>query len=197
MSFGFDDEGNEQRSNPIRQAIYTSMTTRETDNILYFAATGNDGANRGKVMFPAKHELVIPIYGTDAKGAFLDSLHPTVRRDGSAVFGTLAQDVPCMGLADEGEVTMTGTSFATAIAAGFAGMLLEYVRIMEKKRQTDGGSAVAWSKRLGTKRGMLALFSTISEPPPDRRYYLHPASFFAKSEDVRVAEIIKAYHEAR
>ncbi|TKX19363.1 serine-type endopeptidase-like protein 2 [Elsinoe australis] len=94
MSFGFDDESNEQRSNPIRRAIYASKTARETDNILYFAATGNDGANRGKVMFPAKHELVIPIYGTDARGVFLDSLHPTVRRDGSAVFGTLARDVP-------------------------------------------------------------------------------------------------------
>ncbi|KAF4550642.1 Hypothetical protein D9617_16g014300 [Elsinoe fawcettii] len=197
MSFGFDDETYDHHGNPIRQAIYNAMSARAGDNILFFAAAGNDGANNGKMMFPAKHELVVPIYGTGPTGAFMDDLNPIARRDDPSVFGTLADKVPCSGLEDEGEVTETGTSFATAIAAGYAGMLLDYIRIMERKRQENFGEVMAWSKRLGTRRGMATLFSTISESQSERRYYLYPSGFFSKPEEARIADIAKAYHDAR
>ena len=195
MSFGFEAENDAGGYDPIRRAIHDSM--KNHDRTLYFAAAGNEGANIGRVMFPARHELVIPVYGTDAKGAFLNSLNPIGRLDYSAMFGTLAQDIPCAGLSSEGEVRVTGTSFATAIAAGLAGMLLEYTRVIESRQRAQGGLEVPWSSRLSARRGMIALFSNIAEQSPDRRYYLHPTHFFQRSEDVKMACIVKAYDESR
>ena len=87
-------------------------------------------------MFPARLDLVIPVYGTDSNGTFLDELNPRMKPNEAAIFGTLAKDVPCVCRSSTNEeapneVCSTGTSFATAIAAGFAAMILEYVQILE------------------------------------------------------------------
>ena len=195
MSFGFTEETNGVAYDPIRKAI-NKATFDRNDQILFFAAAGNEGANLQKVMFPARHELAVPIYGTDATGAFLDKLNPRIKRDGPSIFGTLAKDLPCAGRDEESEVSVTGTSFATAVAAGYAGMLLEYVRLLEFERQVDGSRSFRWRDQLSTRRGMLALFQTIAEQPPDRRYYLNPNHFFQQSEEVRKADIIKAVNDS-
>jgi subtilisin family serine protease len=136
MSFGFADEEIVEGKSPLKAAIHQAVLDRG-DKVLFFAAAGNDGANQKKVMFPARHDLMIPIYGTSANGEFLDSLNPRIKLDESSIFGTLAQNLPCAGLSNEGEVSATGTSFATAIAAGLAAMILEYAQISEKKKTED------------------------------------------------------------
>lgn len=100
---------------PVSEAIYNAIAHQKGE-ALFFAAAGNDGANLGREMFPASHRNVISVYGTDANGAFLESVNPPTQQD---VYGTLAEKIPCSGLSKEGEVFETGTSFATAIAAGW------------------------------------------------------------------------------
>ena len=198
MSFGFTEEERVVDHNPLRRAI-TQATFERKDKILFFASAGNEGANTRKVMFPARHELVIPIYGTDATGGFLEALNPRIKRDGPSIFGTLAQEVPCSTPHEEGEVFVTGKSFATAIAAGIAGMLLQYVQILEQKKMRNDAVAIAldWMDQLSTQRGMLALFQNMAEQPPDRRYYLDPVRFFQQPEEVREANIITAVDSSK
>ncbi|KAI4088846.1 MAG: hypothetical protein L6R37_008141 [Teloschistes peruensis] len=191
MSFGFNEEEIVANSKPVRQAIRQAALDRH-ERILLFAAAGNEGANLRHVMFPARHDLVIPIYGTDARGAFVEDLNPRIKRDGPAIFGTLAKDVPCAGLSDEAEVYASGTSFATAIAAGLAGMLLEYVQLLALKRRESDKEQHDWKAQLSTRRGMLAMFQQMAEQPPDRRYYLHPIHYFQQTEDARQASIVLA-----
>lgn len=192
MCFGFADE---QVQNPLRKAIHLADVDRN-EQILFFAAAGNEGANLKRVMFPARHELVIPVYGTDASGVFLEDLNPRIKPDGPAIFGTLAKDAPCSGQLEEGEVCVTGTSFATAIAAGLAGMILGYIQILANKTEDNNKGQHYWKARLSTRRGMLAMFQQIAEQPPDRHYYLHPIHFFGQNEDVREANIVIAANSA-
>ncbi|KAI4192240.1 MAG: hypothetical protein LQ350_008680 [Teloschistes chrysophthalmus] len=120
----FNEEETVAGLKPVQQAIHQAALDRR-ERILLFAAAGNEGANLRHIMFPARHDLEIPVYGTDARGAFVEDLNPRIKRNGPAIFGTLAKDVPCAGLSDEAEVYASRTSFATAIATGLAGMLLE------------------------------------------------------------------------
>ncbi|KAF2222660.1 peptidase S8/S53 domain-containing protein [Elsinoe ampelina] len=194
MFFGFDDENYSATGNPIRQAIDNARGSRPAGNILFYAAAGNEGGNQTKVMFPAKHDLVTPIYGTRSTGEFMDGLNPIPPSDGHAIFGTYADEIPCAGRQDEDEARMTGTSFATAIAAGLAGMLLEYIRVMERKHQQNYETSMPWSTRLGTKAGMEALFKTFSKTQYQRRYYLYPPAFFRRSEEENLAHVKTVYH---
>ncbi|KAJ5208734.1 subtilisin-like protein [Penicillium cf. viridicatum] len=85
MSFGFADE-QPCISDAIREAIY-----ERKDSILFFAAASNYGAN-DREMFPAGHDSVISIRGTNANGDFED-FNPPKSQDEVAVFGTLGLDV--------------------------------------------------------------------------------------------------------
>lgn len=194
MAFGFVDEEVVAGQKPLRKAIYRATTDRD-ERILFVAAAGNDGANSKEIMFPARHGLVIPVYGTDATGAFLEDLNPRIKRDGPAIFGTLAKDVPCSGRDDETEMFATGTSFATAIVAGFAGMLLEYAHLLALRKE-ETGEVPNWRANLSTKGGMLAMFKQIAQDPPDRRYYLHPIHFLQQAEEYREAIVTVAAKNA-
>ncbi|KAJ5979050.1 hypothetical protein N7501_002392 [Penicillium viridicatum] len=113
MSFGFADE-QACISDAIREAIY-----ERKDSILFFAAASNYGAN-DREMFPARHDSVISIRGTDANGDFED-FNPPKSQDEVAVFGTLGLDVPSAWANSDHDEYKSGTSTATAIAAGIAG----------------------------------------------------------------------------
>lgn len=188
MSFGFAKEEEVDGQLPLRKAIHQAHMDR-SNKILFFSAAGNEGANLQKVMFPARHDLVIPVYGTDDKGAFLEGLNPRMKPDGPAIFGTLAKDVPCSSHVEGKEVHMTGTSFATGIAAGLAGTLLQYVQLLEERKQ---GNQHRLRDQLSTRLGMIAMFQNIAEQPPDRRYYIHPMHFFQKNDEAKEASIIIA-----
>ena len=196
MSFGFTEEERVDGRYPLTSSILQATSNRE-GKILLFAPAGNEGANIQKVMFPARHDLVVPIYGTDARGAFLDYLNPRMKRDSPYINGTLAEGVPCSGRhSEEGEVYVTGTSFATAIAAGLAATLLEYVQLLQNMSQISNREE-QWIARLSTKPGMLALFKNFAEQPWDGRCYLNPIHFFQQSEEAQLASIIKAVEHSR
>ncbi len=168
MSFGFHDE-----IPAISVAIWEAQTFRR-DKILFFAAAANSGGNQ-REMFPARHDSVVSIRETNSNGLFSDT-NPPVDRDGPAVYGTLGRDVPSAWLRTvEGELAKSGSSVATAVAAGIAAMTLAYANT-----GLLGPSDVA---KLRTRRGMLRMFAKMSENMGDRCFFLSPARFFLDRDE--------------
>lgn len=119
MAFGFEDD-----VSSVSEAIYSCLNNKG-DSTLFFAAAANHGAN-SRELFPARHDCVISIRGTDHLGTF-QSFNPPRNHQESIVYGTLGKHVPsaCTGpMADS--VTKSGTSVATAIAVGIAAILIQY-----------------------------------------------------------------------
>ncbi|KAK8004773.1 subtilisin-like protein [Apiospora arundinis] len=186
MSFGFESEIPEI-SIAIREA-----ELRKHDKLLFFAAASNSGGNR-REMFPACHDAVISIRQTNAHGSFSDT-NPPADPYGPAVFGTLGSNVPSAWLGNvDGEVAKSGSSVATAIAAGLAAMMLTCANIGLAQSQQRLPPEVA---RLWTRRGMLAMFAKMSVDTGHARcLFLTPLNFFtegARSPDGFWAGIVDA-----
>lgn len=185
MSFGFHREVMVRGEPVISRAIRRAVLAR-TESILFFAAAANYGANE-KTMFPANHDSVIPIRGTNSKGAFKD-FNPPRDPDEAVVYGTLGEDVPSTWLHDySDEVRKSGTSVATPIAAGIAAMLLGYVN----GRSDQDGYQLLQTK-LRTRRGMLAMFREMAIPMGNGCSYLNPCDFFRNEDFVCWANIVAA-----
>lgn len=123
MSFGFPDEtssGCFHLKKAIQMAYY--------DNVLLFAAASNHGGTLGPA-FPARHENVFCIYGSDGLGNS-SRTNPTASSIDSN-FSTLGEAVesswPLDGRRD-GKLRKSGTSYATPVASGIAAVILLYAR---------------------------------------------------------------------
>ncbi|KAM0244883.1 hypothetical protein ACHAQJ_010698 [Trichoderma viride] len=191
MSFGYAEE-----QQCISDAILDALNYRR-GSILFFAAASNFGSNQME-MFPASHSSVISIRATNANGHFEDFNPP--RDDNETIsFGTLGLKVPGAWLGDyNGEKYQTGTSVATAIAAGIVALLLGYVN----SRIEVGGFSEAFlqdvRRKIETQRGMLALFKALSMPTLNKHYfYLAPWRLADKSEDERWITIAGALEDIR
>lgn len=183
MSFGFADE-QPCISDAIREAIY-----ERKDSILFFAAASNYGAN-DREMFPARHDSVISIRGTNTNGDFED-FNPPKSQDEVAVFGTLGLDVPSAWANSDYDEYKSGTSIATAIAAGIAGCLLGYITSHPPEKPFYNVKYRAW-----TRRGMLAVFRVLSSNTLKTGYlYLTAWDLIGTSEDVRWAKLGGALSE--
>jgi hypothetical protein len=180
MSFGFEEE-----QLCIRKAIYEALYSRE-GSILFFAAASNYGANE-RQMFPARHESVISIRATNANGDFLD-LNPPRDQNEGVVFGTLGLDVPSASLRDDGRETYkSGTSVATAVAVGMAGVLLGYAS------RASRDAAFQVDKKLRTHQGMRALFRALARSTQSEQHlYLAPWILEGESDEVRRSIIVAA-----
>lgn len=183
MSFGFADE-QPCISDAIREAIY-----ERKDSILFFAAASNYGAN-DREMFPARHDSVISIRGTNANGDFED-FNPPKSQDEVVVFGTLGLDVPSAWPNSDYDEYKSGTSIATAIAAGIAGCLLGYINSHPPEKPFYNVKYRAW-----TRRGMLAVFRVLSSNTLKTGYlYLTAWDLIGTSEDTRWAKLGGALSE--
>jgi Subtilase family len=180
MSFGFSQE-----LPVISRAIRKAVLDRD-DAILFFAAAANYGANEEE-MFPANHESVISIRGTNFQGHFPD-FNPPRSPDESVVYGTLGTDVPSAWLRDHpGEMHKSGTSVATPIAAGIAAIVLGYVG-----GKSEGGVDKLLEKRLRSRRGMLAIFKTMAKDMGNGCSFLNPWNFFREEDSVCLSRIVAA-----
>lgn len=183
MSFGFADE-QPCVSDAIREALF-----ERNDSILFFAAASNHGAN-DREMFPARHQSVISIRGTNANGKFED-FNPPKREDESLVFGTLGLDVPSSWPNSDHEEYKSGTSIATVIAAGMAGCLLGYISSHPPEKPFYSVKHRAW-----TRQGMLAIFRALSSNTLQTGYwYMTVWDLIGKSEDARWAKLGVALSE--
>lgn len=175
MSFGYtDDQPNISRA--IRKAMY-----ERDGSMLFFAAASNSGAN-DKEMFPARHESVISIRATNAKGDFTD-FNPPRSPGEDIVFGTLGVDVPSAGLSDSGEeVYKSGTSVATAVAVGIAGAVLGYINAKPDI-----------SEKVRTRQGMQAVFRALAfKTLNDHCLYLTPWALMGQVDQTRLAILLAA-----
>lgn len=150
MSFGYRKDKPE-----IKKAILGGILSR-SEEILYFAAAANFGV-REPEMFPARFPSVISMRGSNANGYFPD-FNPPPRANEAIVYGTLGVDVPGASIRPDGKPELkSGSSIATAVAAGMAAVLLEYATW---KTHSSGDLEIL--RKLKTQQGMQAMFSSLA-----------------------------------
>lgn len=177
MSFGFQDE-----VPSVTRAITEAILERK-GNIIFLAAASNSGGNR-REMFPANLDSVISIRETNSRGAFSDT-NPPVDPDGPAVFGTLGREVPSAWLSSvDGEVAKSGSSVATAMAAGIAAMVLTFVSVGMVDQTVPLPAEV---HRVWTRRGMQAVLTRMSQDMGNRSYFISPIRLFNGEDAARRA----------
>ncbi len=120
MAFGLPVE-----NSIIQKAIVYAYCKGKT----LFAATSNDGGSGG-VAYPAKDPIVIGINSSDGKGnksAFSPS--PRSNEDNFCIVGEGIESSWPDSNGVWTKVIKSGTSYATPVAAGLAGSLLDYARL--------------------------------------------------------------------
>lgn len=108
--------------------------------------------------------MVFSIRATDTKGKHED-FNPALPESGDKVYGTLGLSVPVANRGGLGpsESTKTGTSVATAIAAGLAAIVIGHVKTNDKTRP--------WAK-IRTFGGFQNLLHELSTEPDMRKRFI-------------------------
>jgi subtilisin family serine protease len=121
MSFGF-------RTNPGK--IGEAIQYAQSKNTLVFAAAGNSGSLE-EVRYPARHPMALCVHAATGHGNTFEG-NPTKRGDTSN-FALLGVAVRGKVPSDPNEKLRSGTSQATAVAAGVAALILQIMRDHEKE----------------------------------------------------------------
>ncbi|OBT94327.2 hypothetical protein VE01_07702 [Pseudogymnoascus verrucosus] len=168
MSFGFDELTLERDC--IRSAI---LHAHYKGTVLFAAARNNGGLKQ--IAYPASETEVICINSTDGEGN-PSSFNPSSKNDKN--FGTVGEAV-LSSWPHSGKKRMTGTSFATPIAAGIAAFTMDFME-QKKKGWSEHDQYVA--ARIKRNRGIIAVFDKhLSDLRVDFRF-LCPWLFFDKDE---------------
>lgn len=173
MSFGFTEE------QPDIRAAITEAHFRTNEQILFFAAAANEGANEPE-MYPARDDRVFAIRASDHQGHWWKS-NPPVDTDQHWSFMTLGQKLPSVTR----EESVSGTSYATPIAAGFAATILADARVSLTASASE--SDMKLLNRLSRQDGMRKVFGKLSVATARRCSYLNPMEFIRKEENERLA----------
>ncbi|KAK1965187.1 subtilase [Colletotrichum sublineola] len=153
MCFGFD-----QPISLIREAIDTASKAETPP--LFFAATGNDGAHKA-MAWPAKDMSVIGVSSTAADGG-ASPFNPLEEKEHYPILYAFGEGVP-VGVAapdDPGRrITkyVSGTSYATPVAAALAANLLGCIRMLVVASREDRILYGHVPGSLRQMRGMLAV----------------------------------------
>lgn len=136
---------------------------------LFLAAASNDGENRSRT-FPACHADVLCIYCCDAYGK-PSRLNPGMYTDDTNL-RTLGQYVRAPHKGKDTQWS-SGTSIATAVAAGITALVLEFSR---QKGVQGQRSLDDVRDKLKTKQGMVDVFRLMQNPREfqQRSLYLCP-----------------------
>jgi hypothetical protein len=128
---------------------------------IVFAAAGNSGGNAPRG-WPACRKGVIAVHATDGLG-FAANINPNIDEDDEN-FATLGRDIklchnPSGKTEQDKNVYISGTSFATPIAAGIAANVLEFARhrlnltVNQRKLLCSGGCMKKVFREMMGKRG--------------------------------------------
>lgn len=132
MSLGWENEP--EINDDIRSSITTMLTLRK-QKLLLFAAASNFGSKEYD-LYPASDNHVFSIRGTDANGRH-ETFNAALPLNDVSVIGTLGKGVPSEQKENKGKIGRTGTSPATAIAAGLATHILGHIEIHGQGRSWD------------------------------------------------------------
>jgi hypothetical protein len=124
---------------------------------LIFVAPTNKG-NAHEITYPARYEAsVLPMFATDGN-VKKSALNPS-QGPGKYNLAILGEDIKNVN-----DVVNSGTSYATAIAAGFAARLLDFSRHGDTKDALKDKAGKMRDKR-GTTGVLLSLATQTFEPP--------------------------------
>jgi hypothetical protein len=171
LSFGFAD------SAPSIEKAITYAESLKGGKILFFAAANNQGLNQME-LFPALCESVIPVRGTRHDGSFIQTYNPNTwpHRQGSELYGTISEDVPCDWISDH--LVKSGCSVATPIVASIAAMIIWFVSF----KKASFGNVTSVQELIRTRRGMLSVFSLMTQDQEQLRRYLAPWQLFKEGD---------------
>jgi len=183
MSFGF----------PVENAIIQPAIVHAfQQGKAIFAATANDGGSGG-VAYPAKDPIVIGVNSSDGKGN-RSGFSPTARTNADN-FCTVGEGVESFwpdASGDWTKVIKSGTSYATPIAAGLAGSLLDYAKLKMELGEAE-------INLLRRSKGMRAVFNLMKDKEKRDGYdFVAPWWLWAagKSIDLVHGEIVEALRTA-
>lgn len=172
MSFGFPAFDNETYG-PISKAI-DEVKMKRDGRIIFLASAGNSGVYEDET-FPATNSSVISIRATNCLGEFMNT-NPRNGSDNRVVFGAIGDDIPLHLREFHPEVSLPGTSAATAVAAGTAVIMLAYVLLLPQLLEIEIQEHKL--KRLWTTEGMRKMFMKMSDDMGQQQRFLNPVKFF-------------------
>ncbi|PKK55073.1 hypothetical protein CI102_73 [Trichoderma harzianum] len=172
MSFGFP-ASDVEACKRISEAI-EEVEMKRNGRIIFLASAGNSGVYEDET-FPATHQSVISIRATDCFGKFMKT-HPRNSSGNSVVFGAVGDDIPPHLREFYPEVSLPGTSAATAVAADTAVIMLAYVLILPQLLKIEIQEHKL--KLLWTTEGMRRMFMKMSDDMGQQQRFLDPVKFF-------------------
>lgn len=146
----------------VANAISRALDVRDQKLLLFASASNYGGGTRE--LFPARHPGVFSIRATDNSGTH-QSFNPSLPEGiSSTVYGTLGVGVPTLRRnGSQTPVVRTGTSPATAIAAGIAALVIAYINT------SDHGAS--WDE-VKTQPGYNRLLQKLSTEPEARKRFI-------------------------
>lgn len=168
--------------------------------MIVFAAASNDGANSGH-SYPAWNSHVACIYSTDGHGnrsPFNPS--PDERAASGGAFSIVGQFVSGAWPSDRSQAgaspctrRMTGTSFATPVAAALAACVLGFASLYCKGKLEK--SFIKLASHDGMRRVLTEMVDTNDRHRSYR--YLNPFKFFGRGNDEITADIKRALNPTK
>lgn len=177
MSFGYFDKPG--MSHTIIEEAIEKVKKGRKGKILFLASAGNSSKRRED--FPASHKDVISIYAGDSEGVFLKK---SPAHSGKKL-GTYGKDIPS-SIVDEVKECFpdadlsSGTSIATAIAAGIVAMMLSYAEALTSLMGRNAVEEIC--AKLFTKKGMEHMLEAMSPPCNNKEHFINPIWFWGEND---------------
>jgi hypothetical protein len=187
MSFGFP-----QKDHLISDAI-AEVKKYRNGAIIFLASPGND--SNSPEAYPARDDNVISIFGTSSTGKFLET-NPYPWNQTQFSLGTYGDNIPERILVDIRERfpefdLNSGTSVATAVAAGIAGVMLAYAALLPHVLEVADNIHKVCDvyPELKTTEGMRCMLKGMAPVKNGDQYFVNPIAFWkdtrgSKSKDV-------------
>ncbi|KAI1174995.1 peptidase S8/S53 domain-containing protein [Nemania sp. FL0916] len=182
MSFGWEESdlpGTETAASGVSGAIEFA----EKHGVLLFAAATNYGLTQiNDVFYPARDPRVVSVDAEDGLG----NPAPFALRSVAGGGGPIRYCAP--GLSVNSPVSaepMCGSSFACPVAAGVAGLVLEFVR----RSDVSLSESASVKSALSSARGILKVFQRMSKQADNHPGFnmLYPWNLFRQTEKEKVA----------